>query len=217
MDNLTFAPDTTNLSETSGGGDLYQFPSYAVVVLSVFYGGISAVSIVGNVVVIVAIILDRRLQTVTNFFIGNLSLADILIGVFSIPFQFQAALLQTWNLPHFLCPVAPFFKEMTVNVSIFTLTVISFDRYMAVLHPIGAKSQRVQTAVIKMSVVWGLSTLLAVPSAIAYRVNTDIPGWPQCLPAFSSIGVQKAYHVVLVLTQYFLPFIVIMARQTRDP
>lgn len=34
------------------------------------------------------------MRTVTNFLLANLSLADIIIGLFAIPFQFQAALLQ---------------------------------------------------------------------------------------------------------------------------
>lgn len=46
----------------------------------------------------------------TNFFIANLALADVIIGLFAIPFQFQAALLQRWNLPDFMCPFCPFFQ-----------------------------------------------------------------------------------------------------------
>jgi len=49
-------------------------------------------------------------QSVTNFFIANLALADVIIGLFAIPFQFQAALLQRWNLPDFMCPFCPFFQ-----------------------------------------------------------------------------------------------------------
>ena len=53
-------------------------------------------------------------QSVTNYFIANLALADVIIGVFAIPFQFQAALLQTWeHLPDLLCPFCPFFQVIT--------------------------------------------------------------------------------------------------------
>jgi len=57
----------------------------------------------------------RSMHTVTNFFIANLSAADALIGLFSIPFQFQAALLQRWDLPRLLCKLAPFVKEVSVS------------------------------------------------------------------------------------------------------
>lgn len=52
--------------------------------------------------------ISRRMRTVTNMFIANLALADFIIGLFTIPFQFQAALLQRWNLPHIMCAVCPF-------------------------------------------------------------------------------------------------------------
>ena len=46
----------------------------------------------GNSLVIVIVVTSRRMQTVTNYFIANLALADVVIGLFSIPFQFQVSL-----------------------------------------------------------------------------------------------------------------------------
>ena len=43
----------------------------------------------GNGMVILIVLTSRRMQTVTNYFIANLALADVVIGLFSIPFQFQ--------------------------------------------------------------------------------------------------------------------------------
>ena len=89
-----------------------------MVLLSILYGSISAVTVVGNALVILVILVifkNQSMRTVTNFYIANLSVADVLIGVLGIPFQFQAALLQRWDLPHFLCPVAPFVKVGTIN------------------------------------------------------------------------------------------------------
>ena len=68
--------------------------------LSVLYGSLSVAAVLGNVLVIAVVATNRSMQTVTNFFIANLSGADVVVGVFSIPFQFQAALLQRWNLIH---------------------------------------------------------------------------------------------------------------------
>ena len=48
------------------------------------------------------------MHTVINLYIGNLALADAFMGVFCIPFQFQAALLQRWHLPSFMCKLCPF-------------------------------------------------------------------------------------------------------------
>jgi leucokinin receptor len=50
--------------------------------------------------------------------------------------QFQAALLQRWNLPHFMCAFCPFVQVLSVNVSVFTLTAIAVDRHRAILNPL---------------------------------------------------------------------------------
>lgn len=60
------------------------------------------------------------MRTVTNMFIANLAFADIIIGLFAIPFQFQAALLQRWNLPDVMCAFCPFVQ---VNFIFFVKTL----------------------------------------------------------------------------------------------
>ena len=52
------------------------------------------------------------MRTVMNLYIGNLALADVTIAVLYIPFQFQAALLNRWNLPSFMCKLCPFVQVL---------------------------------------------------------------------------------------------------------
>ena len=66
---------------------LYDVPSEIIILLSIFYGTISVVAVVGNFLVIWIVTTSRRMQNVTNCFIANLALADIVIGLFAIPFQ----------------------------------------------------------------------------------------------------------------------------------
>ena len=56
------------------------------------------------------------MNTVINLYIGNLALADVIIAIFCIPFQFQAALLHRWDLPSFLCKLCPFVQVRCVKV-----------------------------------------------------------------------------------------------------
>lgn len=197
-----------------GTGDLFYVTPGIVVLLSILYGSISIITVVGNFLVILVIIKNKSMQTVTNFFFANLSVADVMIGVFSIPFQFQAALLQRWDLPHILCIVAPFVKELTVNVSIITLTVISIDRYFAVLHPLGPRVSR-RVAKIVMSVVWVFSLVSAVPVAIVFRVRPSVekgfekPFCSASFPKVYGIDLGTVFHLYVAVVQYFLPLVII--------
>lgn len=55
--------------------------------LSIFYGGISILAVIGNTLVIWVVATTRQMRTVTNMYIANLAFADVIIGLFSIPFQ----------------------------------------------------------------------------------------------------------------------------------
>lgn len=66
---------------------LYEVPVGIIVLLSIFYGSISIIAVIGNCLVIWIVATTRQMQTVTNLFIANLALADVVIGMFVIPFQ----------------------------------------------------------------------------------------------------------------------------------
>ncbi|XP_054710937.1 tachykinin-like peptides receptor 99D [Uloborus diversus] len=154
------------------------------------------------------------MRTVTNYFIANLAVADIIIGLFSIPFQFQAALLQRWVLPPFMCAFCPFFQVLSVNVSIITLSAIALDRYRAVMYPLKAKTSKMSAKVIILA-IWFFSATTSIPYAVALRVTlvydplTGNHTRPFCHNVQLSPFVWKVYNHILVTLQYFLPLCLI--------
>uniref|UniRef100_A0A182M0M4 G-protein coupled receptors family 1 profile domain-containing protein n=1 Tax=Anopheles culicifacies TaxID=139723 RepID=A0A182M0M4_9DIPT len=201
--------------------NLYQVPIGLLVLLSIFYGTISILAVIGNSLVIWIVITTKQMQTITNMFIANLALADVTIGVFAIPFQFQAALLQRWNLPDFMCPFCPFVQLISVNVSVFTLTAIAVDRHRAIINPLRARTSK-NISKFVISTIWMLSFALAAPILFALRVRpvsyialggmnetyTNITV-PFCRVENFEHGEIQLYRYVLVLVQYFIPLFVI--------
>ena len=108
--------------------DIYKVPTSLIALLSVFYGIIILVALVGNILVIYVVFVSPRMRTVTNFYIANLAFADVTISMFTIPFQFHAAVVQRWDLPVFMCKFCPTVGVFSVNSSIFTLVAIALDR-----------------------------------------------------------------------------------------
>jgi len=204
----------SNLTNTTYVTPLYSPPTGIIVLLSLFYGIISFVSVIGNSTVIFIVCTSRRMQSVTNYFIANLALADVIIGLFAIPFQFQAALLQRWNhLPDFLCPFCPFFQNLSVNASIFTLMAIAVDRYRAIIYPLKSHTSKYRTKV-TIIIVWIVSTGLAVPMAFAFRAAEIEKDWIQCVPINIDFTVFMWYKNFLCLVQYFIPCILISGAYT---
>lgn len=78
-------------SGSNGGGDqsLYEVPKHFIILLTIAYGLVSLTAILGNSIVLWLVVRSSKLRTVTNLYIANLAIADILIGILTVPFQFQ--------------------------------------------------------------------------------------------------------------------------------
>ncbi|XP_067642404.1 RYamide receptor-like isoform X2 [Eurosta solidaginis] len=198
---------------------LYSAPTGIVVLLSLFYGTISGLAVVGNAFVIWVVVTTRQMRTVTNMYIANLAFADVVIGLFCIPFQFQAALLQRWNLPWFMCGFCPFVQALTVNVSVFTLTAIAIDRHRAIINPLRARPTKLMSKLILIG-IWFVAFIFATPCAIAFRVEVQYERYrendtifnvtrPFCMNKNLTEQQLQTYRYMLVFMQYFVPFCVI--------
>ena len=193
--------------------DLYDVPTGIVVLLAVLYGSVSLVAVIGNGLVIFVIAKNRKMQTVTNIFIANLALADVIIGLFTTPFQFQPALHQRWDLPEFLCKVAPSVKVLSVNVSVFTLGLVAVDRYLAVLYPFKPGFSK-KTAFLGITLIWIIGIASSTPEALyfsfEYVYDVTTGGLkPHCSILWPTKNFGKYYHLYLFVVQYLLPLFVI--------
>ena len=207
---------SSSVNSTDGNvtfaADFYYGTPGIVALLSILYGIISLIAVIGNALVIVVIVRNRKMHSVTNMFIANLAVADVVIGIFAVPFQYQAALLQRWVLPHFMCSLAPFVQVLSVNISIFTLMVISIDRYRAVIHPLKPRCTKT-TAKIVMVVTWIIGIASSLPIAMARKVVFVTEGSetkPFCLdhwPTKWDFDWGKLYRLYLIIVQYFLPLL----------
>ncbi|XP_035217876.1 tachykinin-like peptides receptor 99D [Stegodyphus dumicola] len=195
--------------------EIFEVPVGIVAFLSVCYGAVSLVAVIGNACVLWVVASRRRMRTVTNYFISNLALADIVIGLFAVPFQFQAALLQKWLLPAFLCAFCPFVQVLSVNVSVFTLTAIAFDRYRAVLHPLKRRGTSKLSAKLTILGIWLVGAIAAAPYVAAFRVtsvfNPETGDYtrPFCTNTRISPTVWGIYNYLLATLQYALPLCLI--------
>lgn len=93
------------------------------------YTLIAILSMTGNAVVIFIVYHFKRMRTPTNFFIVNLAISDLLMGIMCIPFSYWPTLvLLRWPFGQFLCKAISFCKVVSVMLSAHTLIVISVDK-----------------------------------------------------------------------------------------
>jgi leucokinin receptor len=199
--------------------EIYEVPVFVVTLLAFLYGSISVIAIIGNILVIIVIAKDKHMQTVTNIFIANLAFADVIIGMFTIPFQFQPALHQRWDFPDFLCQAAPSVKVLSVSVSVVTLTIISLDRYVAVMYPLKAGFSK-SHAIICLLCIWFLGIGSSFPEghyhSVQHIYDHDLHAFkPSCEASWPYEEFGKYYHLYLILVQYMFPLLVINYSYTK--
>ncbi|XP_041742858.1 C3a anaphylatoxin chemotactic receptor [Coregonus clupeaformis] len=108
-------------------------------------------------------------RTVNTVWFVNLAVADLLC-CFSIPFSIADIILNRhWPYGEAMCKILPSMVVLNMFASVFTLVLISLDRFALVILPVWAQNhRRISLAWLLCGLVWVLALLLSLPSMI-YR------------------------------------------------
>ncbi|XP_067397681.1 olfactory receptor 14A16-like [Emydura macquarii macquarii] len=93
-------------------------------------------ALVGNLLIITVIALDRHLHTPMYFFLMNLSILDIGTISVTIPKSMANSLMNTRSISYAGCVTQVFFLLFLVGADFFLLTVMAYDRYVAICQPL---------------------------------------------------------------------------------
>ncbi|XP_034021584.1 somatostatin receptor type 1 [Thalassophryne amazonica] len=146
-------------------------PGSAALISSI-YSVVCLVGLCGNSMVIYVIFRYAKMKTATNIYLLNLAVADELL-MLSVPFLVTAALLRHWPFGSVLCRLVLSVDAINMFTSIYCLTVLSVDRYIAVVHPIRASRYRRPTVAKMVNLcVWMFSILVILPIII---FSTTVP------------------------------------------
>ncbi|KFP70256.1 Olfactory receptor 5V1, partial [Acanthisitta chloris] len=90
----------------------------------------------GNITLLIAVSADTHLHNPMYFFLGNLSLLDMLCPTITVPKMLGALLLENKVISFTGCLFQLFFLIDVVGTEIFLLAVMAYDRYVAICHPL---------------------------------------------------------------------------------
>lgn len=101
----TAAPSFTALSWLSN--ERIQIICYVTILL---------LAIVGNTLVILTLIQNRRMRTITNVFLLNLAISDILLGVLCMPITLVGTLLRDFIFGEVMCKLLPYLQGKPIQI-----------------------------------------------------------------------------------------------------
>ncbi|XP_030750622.1 cholecystokinin receptor-like [Sitophilus oryzae] len=203
--------DTSNWTTTSAppknqvlvwdGPQKIQIPLYCIIFM---------LAVVGNILIILTLAQNRRMRTVTNLFLLNLAVSDLLLGVLCMPFTLIGALLRDFVFGGTMCKLIPFLQACTVSVGAWTLVAISVERYYAICHPLRSLTWQTPSHAYKtILAIWIGSIICMMPIALLSQLKPTKRGNHKCREDWSSLEFEKAYNIFLDIILMVLPLAVL--------
>ena len=156
------------------------FSKEAHIVIIFIYIMATLINFCGNYLVWRAVMRNKKLQTPMNYLLLNLSLADMVCGASVYPFLFISDVGKIFTHPGkqaFLCMVTEGlgFFFIASGVSIFTLSGISYNRFVAVKYPLKRNLRMTRRSTIVFSTLaWVICTAIMIPSLRSFRYESKL-------------------------------------------
>ncbi|CAM1299193.1 GPRGNR2 (predicted) [Pycnogonum litorale] len=185
---------------------------YKVVILLL----IGVASIAGNVAVLTSIFKSKVSSSSMYVLLGHLAVADLLVALFALISEAIWTLTLKWEAGDITCKFYKYIQMFGLYLSVFTIVIISFDRFFAIRCPLRRShmSKLVQKA---MMVVWAICAVLSIPQAIIFNVEKGpfIEEFYQCRTKSSIAEWQmKVYTTFTFVIMFLIPLVTLIVTYT---
>ncbi|XP_033150359.1 cholecystokinin receptor type A [Drosophila busckii] len=191
-----------NASRIVADVPIWVVPCYSIILLF---------AVVGNLLVLLTLVQNRRMRTITNVFLLNLAISDTLLGVLCMPVTLVGTLLRHFIFGEFLCKLIQFAQASSVAVSSWTLVAISCERYYAICHPLRSRTwQTINHANKIIAFIWLGALACMTPIALfSQLMPTSRQGSRKCREQWpaGTLGYERAYNIFLDLVLLVLPLL----------
>ncbi|XP_074842200.1 C-C chemokine receptor type 8-like [Carettochelys insculpta] len=138
--------------------------------------------LVGNGLVVCVLLTRKKVTTMTDVCLLNLAISDLL---FVVPLPFQAHYAsEEWIFGNALCKIMGGIYYIGFYSSIFFITLMSIDRYIAIVHAVYAIRVRTATCGIIISLLlWVMAGLAAIPNMV-FNQEVEVEQSLECIPRY---------------------------------
>ncbi|KAK3100243.1 hypothetical protein FSP39_016884 [Pinctada imbricata] len=199
---------------------VYGYRKPLTMVLIFLYVVVFVLGIMGNVFVIMTVLKYKRMRTLTNMYLVNLAIGDLLVLIFCIPITLGNYIYTDFIFGTFLCKFTPFLQGSAVAISSLSLLTISVNRYVAIHTPLRAKIVFSKRKVcLSIFCVWVISFGSFIPLLVVNRVSEI--GHPQifqkriCEEVWLSLKSKQIYNAAIFTTLFVFPLLAMVICYAR--
>uniref|UniRef100_A0A4W5MG73 Alpha-2B adrenergic receptor n=1 Tax=Hucho hucho TaxID=62062 RepID=A0A4W5MG73_9TELE len=166
-------------------------------------------TIVGNILVIIAVLTSHALRGPQNLFLVSLAAADILVATLIIPFSLANELLGYWYFKSLWCEIYLALDVLFCTSSIAHLCAISLDRYLSISRVTYSRQRTPMRIKASIVVVWLISAIISFPPLLS--LNKSEPGGegsergPQC-----QLNDERWYILYSTVGSFFAPCLIMI-------
>ncbi|TGZ74773.1 hypothetical protein CRM22_000750 [Opisthorchis felineus] len=165
-------------------------------------------TVIGNLLVVLAVALVRKLQTPSNFLIVSLAVSDLLVGLVVMPITIIHDINRQWPFNEALCDTYIAFDVLLCTASILNLCAISVDRYLAITKPLRYAAKRTPKRMFLMIAgVWLASALISIPPIFGFKEK-----W---IPYTCGYSENVYYQIYATGGAFYIPLIVMLVLYGR--
>lgn len=149
-------------------------PMNTKIIKAVAAGLVTLISIFGNILVIMAVWLIPRMRTITNYFIVNMAVSDLLYVLIAMPpFYIEIFELHEWVSSSYMnalyvCKILHFAQYFLIGASVLTLACLAFDRFVAIVFPL-RKLFTNKVFYVTVASIWVIAAGLGAPALYAWK------------------------------------------------
>ncbi|XP_061188104.1 cholecystokinin receptor type A-like [Saccostrea echinata] len=200
--------NNSNFSEINNSSEHLPHEALSSEVAAVCYAVIFVLALLGNSLVIATLVQNKRMRTVTNVFLLNLAISDLLLALFCMPFNIIPMLMRNFVFGPTFCYLSRYFQGVSVGVSSFTLVAISLERYFAICRPLQSRKwQTLSHAYRSILLIWGMAFVIMIPIPVHTKHENRRPGMYTCREKWVADIAERIYTVALVLLLLVIPLI----------
>ncbi|XP_015788454.1 uncharacterized protein LOC107365460 [Tetranychus urticae] len=159
------------------------------------------VTIIGNILVCLSVVLVRKLRSPSNYLLVSLAISDLCVAILVMPLALNLEVKGYWDLGPTLCDMWVSFDVTSCTASILNLCMISVDRYLTITKPLtyGVKrTTKRMTAFI--AIVWVSSCLISVPPLLVLGNEHGTDEEPSC-----QVSQHIVYQLYATLGAFYIP------------
>ncbi|XP_030632747.1 melatonin receptor type 1B-A [Chanos chanos] len=181
-------------------------PAWVVTVLASVLIFTSVVDVLGNMLVIIAVLRNRKLRNAGNVFVVSLAFADLLVVCYPYPLVLHAMLHAGWLPGETECMVSGFLMGASVIGSIFNITAIAINRYCFICQANTYERVYGRSGTLALlALVWALTAIAILPNLALGSLSYD----PRVYSCTFSQTTSAGYTIAVVTVHFLLPIAVV--------